>query len=162
MIKNTMKKILPQTKLIKQKYEADCAVACLAMFCGVTYEQLMGCIQFNLNRQEPIKFMNNEEMAKILIQYGHKPMQSYTLLPEVKSIICVPSLGTKKKFHYIYFDGYKIHDPSNFETYSNSDFINDMPMADSIIDENDLIRENIELPSHLHNYFDWNYINDNN
>lgn len=144
--------------MIKQRYQEDCGVACLAMFTGKSYDYIADQIQAILNRTAPINGLNNEEMAKILLINGFEPMQIYTILPDVPAIIAVPSLGTKKRFHYIYFNGNEIDDPSNFETYSIQDFMNGFPLSDAIICQKTL---NVELPTHLFNYFDWEYINDN-
>jgi hypothetical protein len=141
--------------MIKQRSHSDCGVACLAMYLSKSYEEIMEMIEIRLARKAPIEGMTNVELAKILAQYQHRPMQIFTLIHGVKAILSVPSLGTKKKFHYIYWDGSNIYDPSNFDTYSKFDFSFTLPMADSVICENDL---NIELPSHLFNHFDWEFI----
>jgi len=147
---------MKKTTLIKQRHQGDCGVACLAMFLGKTYEQVEGCIQFAIKRNPPIDGMNNVEIARVLRQYALNPMQIYTLLPDVPAILSVPSLGTKKKFHYIYWDGKNMYDPSRSETYSNKDFVDSLPMSDSVICAYSL---NLDLPSHFFNEFDWEFIN---
>jgi ABC-type bacteriocin/lantibiotic exporter with double-glycine peptidase domain len=145
--------------LIKQRNSGDCGVACLAMFMGVPYETSEYLVQEDLKRRTPVDGMNNVELAKILKSCGYEPMQVFTLLPNTPAILSVPAIGKNRKaFHYIYWNGEKIYDPSRFKTYSTKDFVNGFPMADSIICKRDL---KVELPSHYFNHFDWEYIENN-
>jgi len=141
---------------IKQRYGTDCGVACLAMFYGQTYEEAEYRISEVLKRKPPIHFMNNVEIAKVMRTHISSPIQLYTILNGVPAILSVPSLMSKKKFHFVYWDGKDIHDPSNYECYETKDFKNDLPMADSIACAYRI--EVIELPTHLYSEFDWEFI----
>lgn len=147
-------------KLIKQRYPEDCGVACLAMFLGRIYEAAESDVAHICQRRLPISGMNNVEIAKVIKFFNGEPMQVFTLLPEVPAIVSVPSLGKKKTFHFVYWDGKLIHDPSRHEIYQTKDFTKSMPMADSIVCKK-VLESNFPhgLPSHFYNYFDWNYIN---
>ncbi len=142
---------------VKQRYGQDCGVACLAMFFGISYEEAEYRTSQALKRKTPILWMNNIDLAKVIAIGTHSPIQLLTILKDVPAILSVPSLMTKKKFHYIYWDGKEIHDPSNYECYTTSDFKNDLPMADPVACA---YRIGVDLPSHLYSEFDWEFINE--
>lgn len=143
--------------MIKQKTQFDCGVACLAMFANKTYEEIEAVIAFTLpKRKFPINGMNNEEIAIVLNYLDYTPIQVHTILDNSPAICAVPSLGSQKAFHFIYWDGKEIHDPSNFEVYTTDDFKLAFPLSNAVMCYRDL---KVDLPSHYINKFDFNYIN---
>ena len=148
-------------KTIKQFYQNDCGIACLAMYLRKSYEKVEQLVKDELNITNPIPGMSMIDLALIMNKNNHNPVLVRTMVNKVPAILTVPSLGRKKHFHYIYWDGKNIHDPSNFECYSNDDFEKLFPLAEAVCSLEDLRIENVKLPSHLISYFDWDYINDN-
>lgn len=145
--------------LIRQRHQQDCGVACLAMFMGKSYGWTEAFLALKLKRNVPIEGMNNVELAKILKMNGYEPMQMFTLCRDIPAIVSVPSLGNKKSFHYVYWDGKNIKDPSRYDVYTTRDFVKTLPMADSVICKKNV---EIQLPSHFYNEFDWEFINKEN
>lgn len=142
--------------IVKQRHGTDCGVACLAMILEEDYEYAEKLVCTILGRKAPISFMDNVEIAMVLKVNRLESAQVYTILEGVPAIISVPSLMTKKKFHYVYWDGFKIYDPSNYECYTTEDFKKDLPMADSVALTHKITKL---LPSHLYSEFDWEFIN---
>lgn len=145
--------------IIKQRNSSDCGIACLAMFLKVDYDTVLEKINELIKRPDADVSgnFNNCELALIIKDFGFEPMQLFTLMGGVPAIVSVPSLATKKKFHYVYWDGTAIKDPSNGEIYTLKDFIEGFPLSDSITLK--CFTHSISIPSNLHNYFDWNYVN---
>lgn len=143
--------------MIKQRTQLDCGVCALAMFTGKTYEEIEAVIAFNLpKRTFPVNGMNNEEIAIVLDYLDYRPIQVNTVLENAPAICTVPSLGSKKAFHFIYWDGKEMHDPANFEIYTTEDFKFSFPLSNAVMCLKDL---KTDIPSHYINHFDFKYIN---
>lgn len=150
-------------KLIKQRHNQDCGIASLAMFMKVSYEEAEHETTKVLNKFFHRSGMNIEDLALVIKDgYNKEPVVLRTIAPNVPAIVSVPSLGTKRMFHWIYFDGKRVYDPSNYEVYKTKDFNQDFPVSDAICLKETLDKQgskhNWYLPSHLCARFDFNYI----
>lgn len=147
--------------MIKQRHSQDCGVACLAMFLDVDYDSISFLCKKFFNESFSKVGMNIEQIA-IIMKYGFniEPYVIRTLVPTVPSITCVPSLGQKKHFHYIYIDEEQIYDPSNHETYKDID--EHFAVSESIVFKNlfdlEVEKNGWPKPSHIVSEFDWDYI----
>lgn len=149
--------------IVQQRYPQDCGVACIAMFTGKDYDSISDTIYNILKKKFTTSGMTIEHIAAVLYRgFGTEPLVLRTLVPKVPAIVTVPSIGTPKAFHYIFFDGKDFYDPSRSISYTNKDFKDSFPVADAIVLKDDFEREialiKDFMPSHLVSSFDWHYI----
>lgn len=114
-------------KPVQQKFDADCVVACLAMFLGVEYEE----IATHCKGYEIVKFGVSDSVSKRIC--GMFKIEIEPLHPTVMdwaepAILTVPSLnqvvdGQTNGTHAIYWDGKRVYDPQKGrkgrKTYTN-------------------------------------------
>jgi len=97
--------------MIAQKFDSDCAVACLAMFLGVTYESVakhchgFEMVTFGLGseRVDDIAGLFKTEIIYLDIS---------RLDRSKPAVLTVPSLNTHGTKHAVYWDGSALHDPN--------------------------------------------------
>lgn len=126
------------TKLIQQRTAHDCAICCMAMLTGRTYEDVIGAVgdAFDPDRgmrreQEALKrlgfaytFENGEPTGDIVCKH-----RGWVLDPKFfrdfawgrRALLSVPSLNYPDGWHMIYWDGVTVFDPSTLKTYERWD-----------------------------------------
>lgn len=95
---------------VQQRTAYDCGVACLAMALIISYENALTLVE-----REAIditKGMRDEEVHKIIQGLGIDVTMSEFFFPMKKQIVAVPSLNLTDCYHYVYWDGEKVHDPN--------------------------------------------------
>ena len=106
--------------LVPQQCDKSCALACIAMITGNTFETVR-----SLTDHVPI---SDYKMDEILESLGHRVIRSMrgTLLPEKVMILDVPSLNRRGTMHSIVLDthdgGFQVFDPNKGfkgETYES-------------------------------------------
>ncbi len=123
------------THLVKQRTPHDCAVACMAMLTGRTYDSVMAAIG---DAFDPEKGMAREETALKRLGFDNsyasgEPAGNFVCLRRDwcistkffrrlawarRALMSVPSLNFEGGWHMVYFDGREVYDPSNMKTYS--------------------------------------------
>jgi len=116
--------------IVKQRYNSDCYLACLAMAASKPYEELFSkefcnkieeakiCSGSNLEEAILLAgFIKDETISSIYISWGNAPGLIKNLLWGRKAILQVPSLNKKGGSHAIFWTGSEIIDPSNKQTY---------------------------------------------
>ena len=115
--------------MIKQRYEYDCVLACVAMATGRPYEELFDeefCQKIEAN-----KGCNHDEIDEAFGKAGWKRDEDFVsrymghiqsnevrdLLWKRKAMIQVNSLNYEKGMHMIFWDGEEFKDPSNKQVY---------------------------------------------
>jgi hypothetical protein len=97
---------------IQQKFTADCAVACLAMFLGVEYEDVLRHVS---GHELTLVGLTNSREAYIARLFE---VEIYfldrTKIDRFKpAVLTVPSLNSKTGLtHAVYWDGTRIYDPN--------------------------------------------------
>jgi len=122
-IKNTdnescqIERIVIPPVLIQQRYKGDCAVASLAMFLGITYDEILEHFVKELEDQFSDGIWNSKvfEVAK---KYGVELTCIYKEFDLTRrSLVIVPSLIAKDRQHTIFWDGDNVYDPSPLKIY---------------------------------------------
>jgi len=89
------------SRLVVQKYDYSCGVACLAMWLGKTHKKVKDkyfpC--YDLDRAGIIEIA----LLGVLTENGIKAVQYPNLIHRVPGILSVPSLNLKGGQHYIYY-----------------------------------------------------------
>lgn len=102
---------------VYQKGNNDCAIACLAMMCGVSYEMVYLAYyetygRVLLENQEGVLLKDIPEIAKRLgvkIRIKEeRPLFSF----KRKMVLVVPGAKDPKCNHAVYYDGQRILDPN--------------------------------------------------
>ena len=102
--------------LILQRHSFDCAVACIAMFVSVSYEEVAEYHKKTTGFQQGLSFM---EIFNSLKHFGLQPCVM-NMFPHPKPcLLVVPSLNKPAKKHMIVWDGYNVKDPSSKKVYNN-------------------------------------------
>ena len=96
---------------VKQKYEGDCGVACLAMACGETYESIEQNLCQHFKREIPIHGMTDFEVGTFAEWLGFKVDYTEFFTLDKPQIFAVKSLNYDNKTHFIYYDGASLYDP---------------------------------------------------
>lgn len=117
------------TKLVKQKKDYDCVLACVSMLTGRKYEDLFskelcdrvdetkGCTdELFYEVLNVAGFERNINMKSLFVQ-NVDPVILENLLWKRKAILQVDSLNYKDGQHCIYWDGEQILDPSKLQVY---------------------------------------------
>jgi hypothetical protein len=105
----------PRTKamtLIQQKFAADCAVACLAMFLGVEYEDVLRHVG---GHELTLGGLTNNREAYIarLFEVEISFLDRTKIDRSKPAVLTVPSLNSKTGLtHAVYWDGTRIYDPN--------------------------------------------------
>ena len=100
-----------KTKLVNQKHDWDCYIACLAMYLDSPYGEILEAYHHLIDK----KYYNgitDKQASDLLKIAGVKPVIKSKLIHGVKGIVTVPSLNTEG-FHVIYFDGKRFYDPNH-------------------------------------------------
>lgn len=126
------------TTLIQQRTPHDCALACMAMLTGKTWEEtnaIVGhLVDYEGDRRgmkdeqealELLGFTNDYEAGECIGTFVHAHRGFY-ISPEYfrsmawgrRALMSVPSLNNPGGWHMIYWDGSRIFDPSPLKTYS--------------------------------------------
>lgn len=98
--------------IVNQKTNYDCAVAAMAMFLNVSYEEVAGVLYDDL-RQPETEGTTDENMIEVMEKFGTKTMQVNFVLRGVPAILTVPSLNVKNANHAVYWTGQYILDPQH-------------------------------------------------
>lgn len=127
------------TELIKQRTPHDCAVACMAMLQGWTWECTNEVVGHLVEYEKHPRGMRHEQEAIRLLGYeskydnGHAvgdvifTHRPYGIAPEYyrdmawgrRALLTVPSLNIPNGHHMVYYDGHQLYDPSTKLTYSS-------------------------------------------
>lgn len=126
----------------KQISGSDCGICCLVMLTGRGYDDIIEAVGGNY---DPGKGLLSTQFALEDIGYSNCPefgnfkqfRKSFGLASELytsliwgrKALITVPSLNIDG-FHMLYYDGIKLHDPSNKKTYSK---LEDLPIVSFVL-----------------------------
>lgn len=125
------------TRRINQKNPADCAVCALAMFLEVDYDQLMDDLPYLVDKVKTIAGggLNKDEMIMVASLYKRRPIiliqnyydhegsrtkELFKMLAGIPAVMSAISLNVPHVGHAVYWDGKKIHDPSNKNKYRKS------------------------------------------
>lgn len=138
MARNLRKGHRTLTVLIKQRFDKDCALCCLAMILGISYEEAYEA-QGDLGDLLRTRGPYGKEFVNLFANLGLVPDIEYKtlfLLPEYcndtflqnalwgrPALIEVRSknYGKSGEKHIVYWDGRELFDPSNKRTYQNLD-----------------------------------------
>lgn len=128
---------------MKQRNLKDCAICCLSMALGVSYKKIkddvMSANKIMYGDRHKFDGTTIEVEHLILWKYGinHDFIEkkwvcslSNGLLQKMppfrrkirnkRALLTVPSLNFNGKYHAVYWDGRKIHDPSNLRCYDTA------------------------------------------
>jgi len=117
------------TLLIQQRTPSDCAICCMAMLTGRSYEDVLAAVG---DAFDPEKGMRYEQKALQRLGFSHayrngKPIgdiscqhRGYQVSPEYfldftwgrRALITVPSLNIADRHHMVYWDGNSLFDPN--------------------------------------------------
>lgn len=135
---------MKKTKLILQKNYTDCAICCLAMATKKSYKEILAEVNSYMNIHEPnekfdgmypemensILWKFNVNFSFYELKYEYKVVRGYikkyapkeidfkTVVGNKRALLSCPSLNFEKKGHALYWDGKKLHDPSNLKKYT--------------------------------------------
>ena len=121
-------------KLINQRSDFDCVLACLSMFFGEKYDSILE--SFFKDYKFDIGIAGDDE-KKVFKHFGarHIYFPTWYMPPKgVKAIIAAPSLNLPGKIHAIYYDGTGILDPQKgrkdrkFYEYNSSPDVNGLTL----------------------------------
>jgi len=121
--------------LIQQRTPHDCAICCMAMLTGRTYEDVMTIAGSDF---DPERGMRNEHAMldrlgfKYTFENGHAVgdmvamHRAYALSPDFfrgfawgrRALLSVPSLNYPGQWHMVFYDGHTLFDPSPGRTYA--------------------------------------------
>ncbi len=127
-----------ETALVEQREKSDCAICCIAMATGLSYEEVMAAAG---DAYQPGKGTNRE--YEILQRLGYKytfergePVgdivarhRDWCISPEFfrsmlwgrRALVSVPSVNFAGGHHMVYWDGRRIWDPSRLKRYETVD-----------------------------------------
>jgi ABC-type bacteriocin/lantibiotic exporter with double-glycine peptidase domain len=117
------------TKVVKQKTKNDCALACLAMVSGKNYDKifkksLIKAIEKagtatgdNLDAAYKAAGYIKDETYKVLYTAQDNANTVRSMIWKRKALLQVDSLNYEGGMHLIFWDGEKLIDPSNHQTY---------------------------------------------
>lgn len=97
--------------MIQQRFNADCAVACLAMFLGVEYEEVAKhCTGWELVRDGMPNFRGKHlaSLFKAAIVFLDPAMLDRAR----PAVLAVPSLNEAGGTHALFWDGTRVFDPN--------------------------------------------------
>jgi len=111
---------------IKQLSDFDCALACTGMVLGKDPRDI-----FPIEYYEKVEEARGTTMDDALTMAGLESKVDFDtvytgslvsgnvrlLLNWRKAVLQVPSLNNRKAFHFVYWDGQELHDPSNKQVY---------------------------------------------
>lgn len=126
------------TDLIRQRTPHDCAIACMAMLTGRSWEDTSALVGHLVDYEGERRGMRREDEALKLLGFDDRwengePVGSVSHLhrgfyisPEYfrsiawgrRALMAVPSLNIPGGWHMIYWDGTKVFDPSPLKTYT--------------------------------------------
>lgn len=142
--------------VVKQRRSSDCAICCIAMFLNRTYNEAETLVKCHLKNFSG-NGINFDQISKVLFPMYRMGL-CRTIIKGVPAILAVPSLVVPKKYHFVYYDGQEIHDPSNSTNkYRTADLLSDMPVILALMESRLLIGMN----KHFVIDMDWDYINAN-
>lgn len=117
--------------MIKQRYESDCALACLAMVSGKDYDELWD-VDF-IDKIEKAHTCSGDNLDEVFKRAGYtkdvnmkcvyvnphdvSSLVLRNLLWKRKALIQVDSLNYERGMHMIYWTGTEILDPSTKQVY---------------------------------------------
>lgn len=130
------------TTLIKQRDSYDCGIACLAMALNLSWEDVMQAMP---EEHKPVlveKGMSDKMYHALFANLGLVNDVDYTtryygnhwcnyrffknMLWGRRAICEVRSKNYPEGFHFIYWNGHDVFDPSTMLTYSNEDWPNEI------------------------------------
>lgn len=140
----------------KQRLTTDCGICSLAMLAGINYEEAIAIAGDDF---DPLKGMKRFEKSLEKLGYIRQIINGddvgdYTLTyrqhcisPQYyrqfawghKALVTLPSLNYLGGTHMIYYDGWKVFDPSPLKTYEN--------FTDLLPDELIIMRPNVKRNS---------------
>ena len=98
--------------LIQQKFAADCAVTCLAMFLGVEYEDILrhvGGHELTLGGLTKSREAYIAQLFEVEISF----LDRTKIDRSRPAVLTVPSLNSKTGLtHGVYWDGTRVYDPN--------------------------------------------------
>lgn len=130
---------LPRVSRINQRNAADCAMCVTAMFCGLTWEQLLEKNPFLAYKTSSIQgggLTKEEQLLIISSVTGRTPLliQNYyhaeentprifELIKGKRAILSSYSLNFQGCGHAVFWDGKEVIDPSNKRQYTKDTII---------------------------------------
>lgn len=131
------------TTLIKQRTPHDCGVCCLAMALDLPYEVVhVAATESKAFGVDKGMWGTNGILERLCLSPGSKTVtndgewvewaRGYEITPQFfrqiawgrKSLLSVPSQNIENGWHYVYYDGHKVWDPSNKKTYTEFEELN--------------------------------------
>ena len=105
--------------LIKQRYIGDCSVASLAMFLGISYDEILPHYPEEIKEQFSTGVWNHRtfEVAYELGVTLTCIEDDYDLAKP--SLIIAPSLNRENTLHTMFWDGKKLYDPAIGKCYDS-------------------------------------------
>lgn len=99
-------------ELIKQRFSWDCELACVAMWCGKTYDEVYK-MAFEIEPQGKFvgRGVDTHLKERLLRHYGKIPAIVLHAYSGIKGILSFPSLNIPGGGHALYYDGKSIFDP---------------------------------------------------
>jgi hypothetical protein len=122
-------------EVVKQRSEFDCVLACLCMATGKEYNELWtqefaelveahrGTAGSLHEQAVKLSGLVAGEDFETIYCIGIRPEAVLKLLWGRHAMLQVPSLNHEGKMHYIYWDGERILDPSNKQTYQYAETV---------------------------------------
>jgi hypothetical protein len=124
--------------IIVQRTGSDCAICCMAMLTGRSYEDVLSTVG---DAFDPERGMREEQKALDRLGFRHEfergeavgdmvcTHRGYAISPEFyrsmawgrRALMSVPSLNSQRGWHMIYFDGATVFDPSPLKRYTSFD-----------------------------------------
>jgi hypothetical protein len=101
------------TKLIRQRYPYDCAVASSAMYLGITWEEVRS------HFGDITEGIPTNKVCEFLWSQGQNVEFYRDQLPTKKALVIALSRNHEEGWHMMYFDGRKLFDPSTEKTYTD-------------------------------------------
>jgi hypothetical protein len=113
---------------IQQQNYKGCAIACLAMAAGVSYDEMFRVVEVYFDAIRPrdgYDGMNDEDERQILLHFGFRmmPVRRFgdglrAYVGNNPAILCVPSINMPTYNHAVFWTGRELHDPSPYKKYS--------------------------------------------
>lgn len=119
---------------LRQRTPADCALCCMAMAMGLTYEQAVAKLPTDLRAIILSKGLWSEDEERFHAAFGLVKDRDFkhlriwghwataggirNLLWGRRAIITVRSRHNSEGLHDVYWDGAELHDPSTISTYT--------------------------------------------
>lgn len=138
------------TTLVEQQTATDCGICCLAMFFDATAAYVDGFVRLSHREELATKGMSYEMYVDLLNDIGLEGMYevryygyqwgTYKFFKNMlwgrRAICAVRSKNHEQSYHFVYWDGHQVYDPSTKEKYTQEDWDSNLePFRAYIFDE---------------------------